>query len=103
MGNARRTGGSRVTSSKIGFTNKMAIWLCALLFIGILLSFLLAIYSIKNNYMGALACWTVCFTPLSAGIDIVLHAVVKKSQAENTSASGDGIKYRQAVGGEATI
>lgn len=75
----------------------MAVYILALLSVSIVLSFILAIASIKSQYMGALACWTVCFSPLGVGLDIVLNSTVKKSTAENTSADGDGIRYRQII------
>lgn len=62
---------------------------------GMALSFSLAWESIKQQYIGSLACWTVVFTPLGMGIDIVLNSIVKKNQAENTGADGEGIRYKQ--------
>lgn len=91
---------------KLGFTNKMAVYVLGLLTVSLILSFILAVMSIKEQYMGVLACWTACFTPLGLGLDIVLNSTVKKSTAENTSSSGDGIRYRQLVHemeGEETI
>lgn len=64
-----------------------------MLWLGLIMGFLLAVYSIRAQYMGALACFTVVFTPIGVGIDIVLQAIVKKSQAENTSKDGEGIRY----------
>ena len=61
------------------------------------MSFALAIYSIHEQYMGALACWTVSIAPLDAALSIVLKAVVAKNQAENTSHEGDGIRDRQLI------
>lgn len=75
----------------------MAVYLIALLTVGILLSFYLALKSIENQYLGSLACWTISFTPLAAGIDIVLNSIVKKNMQENTSETGDGIRYRQLI------
>lgn len=62
-----------------------------------LLSFILSVKSINAQYVGSLACWTVCAAPVGTGIDIVLHAVVNKNKAENTSNEGDGIRYRQLL------
>lgn len=93
--------------SKLGFTNKLAISIIVILAIGLVLSFVLALYSIKNQYLGTLACWTVGFTPLGVGLDIVLNSTVKKSENENTGADGEGIRYRQLInemkGDEASI
>lgn len=68
-----------------------------LLTVCVVMSFILSVMSIRAEYMGVLACWTACFTPLGLGLDIVLNSTVKKSQAENTSSGGDGIRYRQLV------
>lgn len=88
----------------MGFTNKMAVYILGLLSVALILSFVLAVMSIREQYMGVLACWTACLTPLGVGLDIVLNSTVKKSTAENTSGDGDGIRYRQIVnGGEPTI
>lgn len=81
--------------NKIGFTNRLAVLLVVILICGICMSFYLAVYSIKAQYLGTLACWTVCFTPIGVSLDIVLNSVVKKSQAENTGADGEGIRYKQ--------
>lgn len=81
----------------------MCVFILGLFAIFILMSFILAMYSIKAQYMGALACWTVCVTPLGVGLDLVLNSSVKKSQAENTGASGEGVKYLAALRGEETI
>lgn len=78
-----------------GFTDRLAVVLVGLLIIGMLMSFYLALQSIEQQYLGTLACWTVVFTPLSAGIDIVLNSIVKKNMQENTGADGEGIRYKQ--------
>ena len=80
---------------KLGFTNAMAVYILGLLTLALVLSFILALKSIETEYMGVLACWTACFTPLGVGLDIVLNSSVKKSQAENTGADGEGIRYHQ--------
>ena len=81
----------------IGFTNRMATYLIALLVIGLAGGFVLAVLSIKCQYTGALACWTVVFTPIGTACSIVLHKIVSKNENENTSADGDGIKYAIAM------
>ena len=48
------------------------------------------------QYTGALACWTVVFTPIGTAISIVLVRIVDKSRAENTGPDGEGIKYAAA-------
>lgn len=85
----------------------MAVYILGLLSAFLVGSFILALYSIHEQYIGALACWTVCITPIGAGLDLVLKATVDKSKAENTSGEGHGIRYTQLVneieGGEPTI
>ena len=51
---------------------------------------------IRYQYTGALACYTVVFTPIGTALSIVLARVVDKNRAENTSASGDGVVYAAA-------
>ena len=81
---------------KIGFTNQLAIKLVRLLSGGLLGGFILAVLSIKYNYVGSLLCYTCVFTPIGTALSIVLAKVVDKSKAENTSANGDGIVYATA-------
>ena len=57
---------------------------------------MLAVLSIKYQYTGALACWTVVFTPIGTALSIVLSRIVEKNRAENTSANGEGVKYAAA-------
>lgn len=80
----------------IGFSNKLA--LCVLLFLaaGLAGGFILALYSIKYQYTGALMCWTVVFTPIGTAVSIVPHLVVHKSTVENSGADGEGIKFAAA-------
>ncbi len=81
-------------SDRPGFTNRFALYLLWLLAAGLLGGFILAWRSITYNYMGALACWTVCFTPLGTACSVVLCKVVDKSRAENTAG---GIVYETAL------
>lgn len=83
----------------IGFTNRLAVYLVLTLFFGLSGGFVLAVLSIKYQYTGALACWTVVFTPIGTALGIVLAKIVDKSKAENTGATekeGEGIKYAAA-------
>lgn len=82
--------------ASIGFTNRMACQLILMLWAGLGMSFILAFYSIRYQYMGALACWTVVFTPIGTACSIVLGAVVHKNKAENTAADGEGIVFASA-------
>lgn len=83
--------------SELGFTNRLAIYLVVLLLVGLVGGFVLALLSIKYLYMGALACYTVVFTPMGTAISIVLAKVVNKNQEENTGADGEGITYAIAM------
>lgn len=83
----------------IGCTNRLALYIVALLAAGLAGGFVLAVLSIKYQYTGALACWTVAFTPIGTACSIVLGAIVKKSQDENTGANGEGINYAKAMRG----
>lgn len=80
----------------IGFTNRLAVYLLLFLAAGMLGGFLLAVLSIKYQYAGALACWTVVFTPIGTAAGIVIGKVVDKSKAENVSGNGDGIAFASA-------
>ena len=80
----------------LGFTNCLAVLLVLLLIMGLAGGFVLAVLSIKYQYTGPLACWTVVFTPIGTAISIVLVRIVDKSRAENTGADGEGIKYAAA-------
>lgn len=79
---------------KIGFSNRLAVYVLFFLLIGLIGGFALAIYSIRADYLGALACWTVVFTPIGTATSIVLSRIVDKSKAENTIG---GIKYDLAL------
>ena len=81
---------------KIGFTNRLAVYLVLLLTAGLAGGFVLAVLSIKYQYTGALMCWTVVFTPIGTAVSIVLARIVDKSRDENTGADGEGIKYAAA-------
>lgn len=80
----------------IGFTNRLALYLMLFLAVGLVGGFILAWKSIEFQYMGALACYTVVFTPMGTAISIVLNSIVHKSDHENTGADGEGIKFAAA-------
>lgn len=86
----------RKKKQPIGFTNRLAIYLMLFLAAGLAGGFILAWKSIEFQYMGALACFTVVFTPVGTAIGIVLNSIVHKSDHENTGADGEGIKYATA-------
>lgn len=81
---------------RIGFTNKLAIYILLFLAIGLAGGFYLGLKSIETGYTGALMCWTVVFTPIGTACSITLPRVVDKSRAENTGGNGDGIKFAAA-------
>lgn len=80
----------------MGFTNRLAIYLVIFLAVGLVMGYLLASKSIEYQYTGALACFTIVFTPIGTAVSIVLSKVVDKNKAENTSADGNGITYAAA-------
>ena len=100
MGSGKRLAQKKVgflaILERLGFTNCLAVLLVLLLIMGLAGGFVLAVLSIKYQYTGALACWTVVFTPIGTAVSIVLVRIVDKSRAENTGADGDGIKYAAA-------
>lgn len=81
---------------RLGFTNAMALLLIFLLTAGLAGGFVLAVMSIRYQYMGALACYTVVFTPMGTAISIVLAHIVDKSKAENSGPNGEGIVFAAA-------
>lgn len=81
---------------KLGFTNKLAIFLLLFLTAGLAGGFVLAVMSIRHGYTGALACYTVVFTPIGTAVGIVLNSIVQKSDHENTGPDGEGIKFAAA-------
>lgn len=82
--------------SKLGFTNRLAIYILVFLAAGLVGGFYLAIKSISVGYTGALLCWTVVFTPIGTATSLVLSKIVAKSTIENSGADGEGIKYAAA-------
>lgn len=82
--------------ASLGFTNRLAIYIILFLAAGLAGGFYLALESIRTGYMGSLLCWTVVFTPIGTACSIVLSKIVHKSEVENSSADGEGIKYATA-------
>lgn len=80
----------------IGFTNRLAVFLLLFLSAGLVGGFFLAVLSIRYQYAGALACWTVVFAPIGTAVGIVIGKVVDKSKAENVGGNGDGITFASA-------
>lgn len=88
---------------RLGVTNCLGFLLVFLLLLGLAGGFILAVLSIKYQYTGALACWTVVFTPIGTAVSIVLVRIVDKSRAENTGPGGEGIKYAVAKANNFTV
>lgn len=82
---------------RMGNTDKLAFLLVFILALGLAGGFVLAVLSIRHQYSGPLACWTVVFTPIGTALSVVLARVVEKNRAENTSATGEGVKYAAAL------
>ena len=82
--------------SKLGFTNRLAIYILIFLAVGLAGGFYLALKSIVYGFNGSLLCWTVVFTPLGTVAAAVLGRVVEKNRDENTSADGMGIAFAAA-------
>lgn len=82
---------------RMGTTDRLGYILVFILAMGLAGGFLLAVLSIRYQYTGALACWTVVFTPIGTALSIVLSRIVEKNRAENTGADGEGVKYATAV------
>lgn len=82
--------------SRMGFTNRLAIYILIFLAVGLSGGFLLACKSIETGYTGALACWTVGFTPLGTATSVALSRIVDKNKAENVGGNGDGITFASA-------
>ena len=85
-----------MTRRRLGFTNRLAVVLVVLLALGLAGGFVLAVMSIRHGYTGALACYTVVFTPIGTGLTIVLNSTVRKSMAENTAGDGTGVVFAAA-------
>ena len=82
---------------RMGNTDRLGYILVFILALGLAGGFVLAVLSIKYQYTGALACWTVVFTPIGTALSVVLSRIVEKNRAENTSAEGEGVKYAAAA------
>lgn len=93
----RRKSGIRKHLSKLGFTNRLAIYVLLFLAIGLVGGFYLALKSIEARFTGSLLCWTVVFTPIGTATSIAISKVVDKNRAENTSGNGDGITFASAM------
>lgn len=82
--------------AKLGFTNRLALYIILFLAVGLTGGFYLSVRSIDAQYTGSLLCWTVVFTPLGTVAAAVLGKVVDKNRDENTSADGMGIAFAAA-------
>lgn len=86
----------KAAKKRLGFTNTLALLLVLLLAAGLAGGFLLAVMSIRHQYTGALACYTVVFTPMGTALSVVLARVVDKNKAENTGPNGEGVIFATA-------
>ena len=96
MGRGKREQPRAAPRRRMGNTDRLGYILVFILALGLAGGFVLAVLSIKYQYTGALACWTVVFTPIGTALSIVLSRIVEKNRAENTSAHGEGVKYAAA-------
>lgn len=76
-----------------GFTDTLAVFCLGIMTVGLCMAYKLGVMSIEADYMGALACFTVVFTPIGTMLGITLTAVVNKNKAENTDG---GVNYYKA-------
>lgn len=76
-----------------GFTDTLAVFCLIIMTVGLFMAYKLGVMSIEADYMGALACFTVVFTPVGTMLGITLTAVVNKNKAENTDG---GVNYYKA-------
>ena len=79
---------------KLGFTDSLALLCIGLMTIGLFMAYRLGVMSIEADYMGALACFTVVFTPIGTMLGITLAAVVNKNKAENTDGGINAMKLQ---------
>lgn len=96
IGRGKKKNKPRRKKPRLGFSNRLALYVMLFLAAGLAGGFFLAILSIKYQYTGALMCWTVVFTPIGTAVSLVPHFVVHKSTVENSGADGEGIKYAAA-------
>ena len=87
---------SKPARRRMGNTDRLGYILVFILALGLAGGFYLARMSIQYQYTGALACYTVVFTPIGTALSIVLSRIVEKNRAENTGADGEGVKFAAA-------
>lgn len=80
--------------SKLGFTNRLCIYSLLFLSGSIILGFILAVMSIRENANFTLAAYTCSVAPIGTFISIAIGKAVDKSAKENTSG---GLKYEMAL------
>ena len=69
------------------------------LFLACLLAggFYLALLSIKYQYTGALACWTICATPIGTAVTIVRGKTIDKEIQKRKGPHGEGLDYTKGA------
>lgn len=78
----------------IGFTNRLSLYCLLFITFTLVAGFILAIMSLRANYLGSLICFTATLTPVATATSITLTACVSKSKSENTEG---GVKYLAAL------
>ena len=91
---ARKKGSFLSHIKSIGFSNRLSIYCLLFITFTLIAGFILAIMSLRANYLGSLICFTATLTPVSTAASITLTACVQKSKAENTEG---GVKYQVAM------
>ena len=67
---------------RLGFTNRLAIYILLFLAFGLAGGFYLAIKCIGMDYTGSLYCWTIVFTPIGTACSIVLSRGISYALAK---------------------
>ena len=80
----------------LGFTNRLCIYALTFLLISIVLGFILAVMSIKNEANFTLAAYTCSVAPIGTFISIAIGKAVDKSKHENLSSDGTGLVFAAA-------
>ena len=79
----KKRGGVIKHLASLGFTNRLAVYILLFLTAGLAGGFYLAMESIRYAYTGALACWTIVFTPIGTAVSIAISRVVDKNKARS--------------------
>ena len=80
--------------SKLGFTNRLALYALVFLMISIVLGFILAVMSIRCGANFTLAAYTCSVAPIGTFVSIAIGKAIDKSKFENIQG---GVKYETAM------